>query len=50
MSANRVFSSTIIPTVDRPTLGRAVLSVLDQEFAEADFEVIVVNDSGAPLA
>jgi glycosyltransferase involved in cell wall biosynthesis len=44
-----VFSSTIIPTVNRPTLGRAVQSVLDQEFAEADFEVIVVNDSGAPL-
>lgn len=50
MNANHVFSSTIIPTVNRPTLGRAVESVLDQEFAEAGFEVIVVNDSGAPLA
>ena len=49
MSANHVFSSTIIPTVNRPTLGRAVLSVLGQEFAEADYEVIVVNDSGVPL-
>lgn len=44
------FSSTVIPTVNRPTLSRAVASVLRQEFAEADFEVIVVNDSGKELA
>lgn len=42
--------STIIPTIGRPTLSRAVCSVLDQEFEMEDFEVIVVNDSGKPLA
>jgi glycosyltransferase involved in cell wall biosynthesis len=44
-----VFCSTIIPTIARPTLGRAVNSVLSQEFGEAPFEVIVVNDSGRRL-
>jgi glycosyltransferase involved in cell wall biosynthesis len=44
-----VFSSTIIPTIGRSTLSRAVRSVLDQDFTEAGFEVIVVNDSGKPL-
>ena len=44
-----VFCSTIIPTVNRPTLSRAVRSVLDQDLSAADFEVIVVNDSRAPL-
>jgi glycosyltransferase involved in cell wall biosynthesis len=44
-----IFSSTIIPTINRSTLSRAVLSVLDQDFSAADFEVIVVNDSGQPL-
>jgi GT2 family glycosyltransferase len=44
-----VFSSTIIPTINRPSLSRAVCSVLDQDFRNADFEVIVVNDSGQPL-
>jgi glycosyltransferase involved in cell wall biosynthesis len=44
-----MFSSTVIPTISRPTLARAVRSVLDQDFAAADFEVIVVNDSGKPL-
>lgn len=44
-----MFCSTIIPTIGRVTLARAVGSVLAQELA-ADFEVIVVNDSGAPLA
>ena len=44
-----MFCSTIIPTVNRATLGRAVCSVLQQEFSQADFEVIVVNDSGQPL-
>ena len=46
---NQVFCSTIIPTINRPTLTRAVNSVLDQNFSAADFEVIVVNDSGQPL-
>jgi len=44
-----MFSSTIIPTINRHTLGRAVQSVLDQDFAHDDFEIIVVNDSGVPL-
>ena len=41
-----VFISTIIPTIGRNTLPRAVKSVLDQQFREAEFEIIVVNDSG----
>ena len=44
-----MFSSTIIPTINRPTLARAVGSVLSQNLEAADFEVIVVNDSGQPL-
>jgi glycosyltransferase involved in cell wall biosynthesis len=44
-----MFCSTIIPTVGRPTLSRAVESVLNQVFSADDFEVIVVNDSGEPL-
>jgi glycosyltransferase involved in cell wall biosynthesis len=43
------FCSTIIPTVGRLSLFRAVESVLSQEFTSAGFEVIVVNDSGQPL-
>jgi len=41
--------STIIPTIGRPSLSRAVESVLKQDFEKAEFEVIVVNDSGKPL-
>jgi glycosyltransferase involved in cell wall biosynthesis len=44
-----MFCSTIIPTVGRDTLARAVASVLTQHLPGADFEVIVVNDSGKPL-
>ncbi len=44
-----MFCSTIIPTVARPSLVRAVESVLGQTSAVDDYEVIVVNDSGAPL-
>lgn len=44
-----MFSSTIIPTIARSTLTRAVNSVLEQSFTEDDFEIIVVNDSGQPL-
>ena len=44
-----MFSSTIIPTVGRPTLERTVESVLNQNFDKDQFEVIVVNDSGEPL-
>lgn len=46
---DRVFCSTIIPTIGRQTLARAVESVLVQAIDE-DFEIIVVNDSGKPLA
>lgn len=44
-----MFSSTIIPTIGRPSLTQAVCSVLQQEPFGEDFEVIVVNDSGRPL-
>ena len=44
-----MFCSTVIPTIGRSTLSRAVHSVLDQAFTADDFEVIVVNDSGQPL-
>lgn len=40
--------STIIATIGRPTLARAVESVLSQDLP-VNFEVIVVNDSGEPL-
>ena len=41
--------STIIPTVNRPSLSTAVQSVLAQGLNYNDFEIIVVNDSGQPL-
>ena len=41
--------STIIPTIGRATLSQAVQSVLDQGSSCAEFEIIVVNDSGQPL-
>lgn len=44
-----MFSSTIIPTVGRPELSRAVESVLQHCVAGLSFEVIVVNDTGRPL-
>lgn len=43
------FCSTIIPTVGRVTLERAVMSALEQKFDRGPCEVIVVNDSGRPL-
>lgn len=45
-----MFCTTIIPTVGRNTLGRAVQSILNQGFSQDEHEVIVVNDSGSPLA
>jgi glycosyltransferase involved in cell wall biosynthesis len=45
-----MFCSVVIPTIGRSTLSRAVTSVLEQQFDAAPFEVIVVNDSGQPLA
>ena len=44
-----MFCSTIIPTIGRVHLNRAVQSVLDQTFEAEAFEIIVVNDSGQPL-
>lgn len=44
-----MFVSTIIPTIGRPTLARAVESVFAQSVSGDEFEVIVVNDSGQPL-
>ena len=41
--------STIIPTVNRPSLERAVKSVLEQDLNSGLHEIIVVNDSGQPL-
>jgi len=49
MTTNLVFCSTIIPTIGRSKLTRAVQSVLDQDFSSSEFEIIVVNDSGQPL-
>ena len=42
--------STIIPTVGRDTLQRAVESVLRQEGDGFEVEVVVVNDTGEPLS
>ncbi|NJN43454.1 MAG: glycosyltransferase [Anaerolineae bacterium] len=44
---SKIFCSTIIPTVARTSLNRAVHSVLSQDVEH--FEVIVVNDSGSIL-
>lgn len=41
--------SIVIPTIGRDTLARAVYSVLQQGLDPASYEIIVVNDSGAPL-
>lgn len=44
-----IITSTIIPTIGRASLERAVTSVLEQNVPSSEFEVIVVNDTGAPL-
>jgi hypothetical protein len=46
---DKVFCSVIIPTIGRSTLERAAQSVLSQGLSRAAFEVIIANDSGAPL-
>jgi glycosyltransferase involved in cell wall biosynthesis len=46
---SNIFISYIIPTIGRSSLQVAVKSVLEQDFPQAEFEVIVVNDSGSPL-
>lgn len=43
------FCSIVIPTIGRSTLGRAVQSVLAQDFAHEEIQVVVVNDSGSAL-
>ena len=42
--------STIIPTIGRSSLQRAVESVLSQSVPGEEFEVLVINDSGSPLS
>ena len=42
--------TTVIPTVGRSSLSRAVKSVLEQASLVEEFEVIVINDSGKSLA
>src|SRR5690349_14742956 len=45
-----MFCSTIIATIGRASLSRAVASVLSQTLPPGgELEVIVVNDSGQPL-
>lgn len=46
---SEIFFSYIVPTIGRASLETAVKSVLEQDFSRADFEVVVVNDSGNPL-
>src|SRR5688572_12344723 len=41
--------STIIPTIGRSSLQRAVESVLSQSVPGKEFEVLVINDSGSLL-
>jgi len=44
-----MFCSTVIPTIGRSTLKRAVVSVLEQDVYQQELEIIVVNDSGREL-
>lgn len=44
------FLTCVIPTIGRPSLTRAVESVLNSDFTAAAVEVVVVNDSGRPLS
>jgi len=47
--SSEVFFSYIIPTIGRPSVDIAVNSILSQELPQANFEIIVVNDSGNEL-
>lgn len=47
--ASVILCSTIIPTIGRASLARTVESALAQEIIPESYEIIVVNDSGAPL-
>jgi glycosyltransferase involved in cell wall biosynthesis len=44
-----LFTSSIIPTIGRNTLSRAVQSILEQEVPINTHEIIIVNDGGQPL-
>lgn len=44
-----MFLTTIIPTIGRKVLQRAVQSVLEQDFPKDEHEIIVINDSGSHL-
>lgn len=44
-----IFCSTVIPTIGRSSLDKAVESVFQQEMGHEAIEIIVVNDSGKPL-
>lgn len=44
-----MFLTTIVPTIGRKALQRAVQSVLDQDFSQEEHEIIVINDSGSRL-
>ena len=44
-----MFISTIIPTIGRTSLSRAVYSVLEQGSQAEECEIVVVNDSGSDL-
>ena len=44
-----MFITAVIPTINRATLSKSVYSILNQDFNLAEFEVIVVNDTGHPL-
>lgn len=46
---SEIFFSYIIPTIGRTSLDIAVKSVLTQDFSDAEYQIIVVNDSGSPL-
>ena len=41
--------STIIPTINRPTLGRSVQSALEQDLEPGSHEILVFNNSDKPL-
>jgi len=44
-----LLTSSIIPTIGRSTLSRAVQSILEQDMPINTHEIIVVNDGGRPL-
>ena len=44
-----MFCTFIIPSLGRPTLLRAVESVLKQDFTSDTYQIVVVNDSGKDL-